>query len=147
MKMLSQKSFVGLVAAVLATACVGFASWGSHKSSDRGTDVTFVSTAKFNDGVTLPAGTYRMEVPENSKTPEVTFYQENGDPSLGLQVGKAMATVKAQTITQQKKNANTEIDAVTSGNAQLVKEIRPRGWDETLLFASAGQDGSAESTQ
>ncbi len=88
-----------------------------------------------------------MEVPENSKTPEVTFYQENEDPSVGFHVGKAMATVKAQMVAQQKKNAHTEVDSVTSGNAQLVKEIRPAGRDEILLFASAGQDGSAEPTQ
>lgn len=66
MQILNKKSFAGLVAAGLTIACVGFASWGSHKSSERKTNVTFISTAKFNNGDTLPAGTYQMEVAENS---------------------------------------------------------------------------------
>ena len=60
---------------------------------------------KFNNGGTLPAGTYRMEVPENSQTPAVTFLQD----------GKVMATVKAKVVTEQKKNEDTEVDSVARG--------------------------------
>ena len=137
METLGRKSLAGFVAAILAVTCLGFAAGGSHKSRERGTDVTFSSTTKFNNGNTLPAGTYRMEVPENSQTPDVTFSQD----------GKVMATVEAKVVTEQKKNENLEVDSVTQGNAQVVTAIRPGGWDEAVIFGSAGQEGSAESTQ
>ena len=70
---------------------------GSHKSTERGTNLTFAYLMKFRNGDTLPAGAYRMEVPEDSQTPEVTFSQD----------GKVMATVKAQVVTQPKKNEDT----------------------------------------
>jgi len=128
MQLLERKSFAGMVAAILATACVGFASWG-HKSSVHGTDVTFVNTMKFQNGDTLAAGTYRMEVPDNSKTPAVTFSQD----------GKVMATVKAKVVPEQEKNGDTEVDSVTEGSAQEVTAIRPSGWEEELLFGPEGQ--------
>lgn len=129
MQLLGRKSFPGLVAAILATTCLGFAAGHSHKTPDRSTYVTFSSQAKFNNGDTLPAGTYSMKVPENSQTPEVTFYKD----------GKVMATVKAKVATELKKNDETQIESVTQGNAQEVTAIRPGGWDEELLFGSTGR--------
>lgn len=124
-----KKLFAGFVVAILATTCLGFAAGGSHKSSERGTDVTFSSKTKFNSGDTLPAGTYRMEVPESSQTPAVTFSQN----------GKVMATIEAKVVNEQKKNGGTEIDSTTEGDAQVLTAIRPAGWDEELIFGSAGQ--------
>ena len=69
MKMQGRRLFVGALATILVTACLGFAAGGSHKSQERKADVTFSTMTKFNNGTTLPAGTYRMEVPENSQTP------------------------------------------------------------------------------
>ncbi len=132
MQILSRKSFAGLVAACLTIACVGFASWGSHKSADRKTDVTFTSTARFNNGDTIPAGTYRMEVAQDSQTPTVTFSKN----------GKVIATEKAQVVTEQKKNSSTEIDSDTQGNVELVKTIRPAGWEEALDFGSTAQSAN-----
>lgn len=149
MKMLGRRSFAGLVAALLATACLGFASWGFHKSSGRGTNVTFPTMAKFNNGATLPAGTYWMEVPKNSQTPEVKFYKEDvqnvegGGTDTTEVGGKVTATIKAEVVTQPRKNAATEIDSVARGDAQLVKAIRPKGWNESLTFGPGGQQGSA----
>jgi len=122
--MLSKRVFTGLAAAILATACLGFGSWGFHKSSDRGTNITFASMTKFNNGTTLPAGTYRMEVPDNSPTPKVEFYKN----------GKLVATASAKVVSETKKNSHTEVDSVTQGNAQLVRTIRPSGWNERLEF-------------
>lgn len=132
MQTLSRKSFIGFVAALLATTCLGFAAGSSHKSRERGTDVTFSSMTKFNNGNTLPAGTYRMEVPENSQTPTVTFSQD----------GKVRATSEAKVVTGQKKIESTEINSVTQGDAEVVIAIHPAGWDEELLFGSAVQDAS-----
>lgn len=145
MKMSGRRSFVGLVAAILATACLGFASWGFHKSSERGTEVTFSTMAKFNSGATLPAGTYWMEVPKDSQTPEVKFYKEDvqsaeeGGTDITGVGGKVVATIKAEVVAQPKKNANTEIDTVARGGAQLVRSIRPAGWELEIVFGSAGQ--------
>ena len=125
-----RKSFVGFVVAILATTCLGFAAGGSHKSKERAISVTFSKTAKFNNGTTLPAGTYRMAVSENSPTPAVTFSQH----------GKLMATTEAKVVTEQKKNEETEIDAVIQGDTEVVTAIRPAGWDEELTFGSAGQN-------
>jgi hypothetical protein len=65
-----------------------------------------------------------MKVPENSQTPDVKFYKD----------GKIVATVKAKVVPEQKKNAETEVDSVTEGNAQEVTAIRPSGWEEKLVF-------------
>jgi hypothetical protein len=136
MQMLDRKPFAGLVAGILTATCLGFAAGGSHRGSERGTDVTFNSRTLFSNGDILPAGTYRMEVPENSQTPDVTFFKD----------GKVVATIKATVVTQGKKNSNTEIDSVEEGDAQVVKAIRPAGWNETLSFWSSGQYGSANAS-
>ncbi len=121
------KSIVGVLAAILLSACFVLAS------SDRRTTINFAETAKFQDGAVLPAGTYRMAVPENSQTPTVTFSK----------YGKVIATANAKVVTEPKKNSRTEIDSVTKGNAQLVTRIRPAGWDQALIFGSGSQSGSA----
>jgi hypothetical protein len=138
METLRTKPFIGLIAAMLVTACVGFAhSWSWHKSSDRTTDVTFSSPMKFTNGKTLPAGTYQMEVPENSPAPIVRFSQD----------GNVKATSKARLVSQEKKNPYTEVDSTQSGHRQLVTEIRPGGWNEVLLFSPARQNNSSKATQ
>jgi hypothetical protein len=126
MQLLSRRTFTGLVAAICATACLGFGSWAHRKSSEHGVEVTFANTMKFSDGNTLAAGTYRMEVPEKSQTPSVTFLQD----------GKVKATEQATVVTQQTKNSDTEVDSVTQGNEQAVTSIRPAGWEEKLVFGS-----------
>jgi hypothetical protein len=122
------KLITGLAAAVLGTACLGFGSWGFHKSNDRAVDITLLNTTKFHNGESLPAGTYRMEVPENSATPKVTFFKD----------GKAMATVDAKVVNEEQKNQNTEVNAVTQGDQQVVTSIEPGGWHEKLQFDSNG---------
>jgi tetraacyldisaccharide-1-P 4'-kinase len=129
MQMLRRKLFVGFGTAVLTLTCLSFASGKSHQSSDRAKDVTFGATSKFQNGATLPAGTYKMEVPDNSQTPNVTFSQN----------GKPMATVQAKVVTEEKKNSETEVDAVAQGSEQAVTAIRPAGWNEELTFGPAGQ--------
>ena len=137
MQKLGRKSFAGLVATIVATTCLGFAAGGSHKSSERATDVTFINMAKFKNGETLPAGTYVVEVPKGSQRTDVTFYKD----------GKAVATIKANLVAQEKKNPDTEVESITQGNAELVTAIRPAGWNETLMFGSAGEEGSPNAGQ
>ncbi len=119
--------FVGSLAVILVASGAGFARSG--KFSGRTTDITFASTVKLQSGATLPAGTYRMEVPEGSQTPTVTFLR--GD--------KVVATSPASLVSEANKNPATEIESVAAGNAQHVIEIRPGGWKEALHFSTAGQ--------
>ncbi len=130
MKFFAKNTFALLAAVFLTTTCLAFGAWGSHKSSaSRATDITFENTMKFNNGVSLPAGTYRLSVPNNQQTPEVTFSQD----------GKVVATEKANVVDEQKKNDATEIDSTTQGDAQQLNVIRPSGWNEELVFGNAGQ--------
>jgi hypothetical protein len=118
--------FVGALATILVTACFGFAAGGSHKAQGRKADVTFSTITKFKNGTMLPAGTYRMEIPENSQTPAVTFSQN----------GKVVATVEGKVVTEQRKNDATAVDTVSQGDGQLVRSIRPGGWTEEIDFGS-----------
>lgn len=127
MQIPSKRSFAVLGIAIFAMTCLGFAG-GSRKSPKYKTDVTFSSVTKLKNGNTLPAGTYRMEVAENSQTPAVTFTQD----------GKVVATVDAKVVTEQKKNESTEIDSVTQNDVKVLTAIRPGGWDEELVFGSQG---------
>jgi len=136
MRILSNKLFAGLVAALFAATSLGFASWGSHKKTERATNVTFVEMVKLQNGDTLKAGTYRMEVAEDSQTPNVSFYQD----------GKVVATVQAKAITEQTKNSDTEIDYNQQGEAHILTEIKPAGWEEALLFGSSSQGGASSNT-
>ena len=128
-----RKLFIGLVAAFLVPFGVGFAhSWGFHKASDRTATVTFSDKMELGNGTTLPAGTYQLEVPENSPTPQVEFAQD----------GKVMATAQANVVNQSDKNPYTEVDSVKRGDTQMITTIRPGGWHEILRFGQSSQGSS-----
>ena len=125
--------FAGSVAACLMGTCLGFAS---SSMKDHKTNVNFYTTAKFQNGDVLPAGTYQMQVPENTQTPEVTFST----------YGKVVATVPARVVSEANKNPETQVISDTTGSAQLVKSIEPSGWRETLIFnANGNPSGQANS--
>ena len=121
------KTFVGLAAVMIAATWSYAGWWGSHKSADRSTNVTLGSSAQLGNGSVLPAGTYRMEVPENVTAPEVMFYKD----------GKIVAQAKAKVVTQTGKNPYTEVDSTKKGSQDVITEIRPGGWTEDLLFSKA----------
>ena len=124
-----------MVIALLCVASLGLASWGIHKSksTERGTSVTIADTLQLKNGSTLPAGTYRMAVAENTNTPDVSFYEN----------GKMIATTQATVVAEQKKNSETEVDFVQKDGANRLTEIRPSGWEEALRFTPATQSGSS----
>ncbi len=129
MKLFAKNSIAYLAAVFFTTACFAFGAWGSHKSSNsRATSITLQNSMKFSNGITLPAGTYRLSVPKNEKSAEVTFTQD----------GKVIATEKARVVDEQKKYDSTEIDSVNQGNVEQLTAIRPGGWDEELVFGNAG---------
>jgi hypothetical protein len=128
MKYLWRKPFVGLLIAFFVGTCSGYARfWDSHKSNTRSASITFANEVRFNNGTTLPAGTYKMEVPEGSQSPVVSFSKD----------GKVMATAKAKLISENKKNPYTEVDSSARGKVQQVNTIRPGGWEEVLRFNPA----------
>jgi len=127
MERLGRRLILELMAGILLAPCLGFAAGSSHKPPERATDVTFSSKMILQNGKTLPAGTYRMEVPEDSNTPVVTF----------LKSGKVMATTHAKLQSQDKKNPYTEVRSLAQGNEQRIIEIRPGGWNEVLKFGPA----------
>lgn len=129
---LTNKVCTALVAAVLASACLGFASRGSQK--ERGVNITLTSATRFKNGDVLPAGAYHMEVAEASQNPSVKFYKE--DMFTRDWGGHAVASTTVKAVPETDKNRHTEIDSVTRGNAQVIKVIRPRGWREKLVFGS-----------
>jgi hypothetical protein len=100
-----------------------------HKSSDRTASVTFATTVKLGNGVTLPAGTYRMEVQENAQSPTVTFSHDS----------QVVATAPAKIETEASKNPTTEIDLTQDAGSQDLTAIRPGGWKVALHFGPEGQ--------
>ncbi len=138
MKTPGRKLFVSLAVAFLASTCLAFGSWFHTSSSIRRTDVNFAFNTKLKNGDVLPAGEYQMIVANNSPTPNVKFYKVYTDPyTSSTQVGnKVVATVKAKVVTEDRKNPTTEVVTDQHGNAQMVKSIRPAGWDEKLVFGS-----------
>jgi hypothetical protein len=46
--------------------------------------------------------------------------------------------IGSNVVPQAKKNEQTTVSSVQQGQAQLIKEIRPGGWDEALDFGTEG---------
>jgi hypothetical protein len=77
-------------------------------------------------GKSLPAGSYRVVVPENSKNPLVTFKMD----------GKVIAAAKARVISEARKNTETSVEGIPRGKTELLTKINPGGWYESLAFRS-----------
>lgn len=119
------KSAVGLVVALMMTTGLSFAHfWSGHKSSVKSANITLASRMTLDNGTVLNAGSYHIEVPQNSKAPEVSFYRN----------GQVVAKVPAKVVAENQKNTQTEIDSNTRGNKDVITEIRPNGWSEKLVF-------------
>jgi len=128
-----RRLLIGSIAAFLVPVSVGLAhSWGFHKATERTTSITLSGKMMLQDGKTLPAGTYQVEVPDNSQAPVVKFLQD----------GNVVASAKAKVVNQQDKNRYTEVDSSTRGGTQVITTIRPEGWHEILRFRPSGQGGS-----
>jgi len=125
------RSGLGLVVLVLMTASLSFARlWGEHKSSDKSANITIASVMALSNGNVLKAGSYHLEVPEDSQAPEVSFYKD----------GKVVAKAPAKVVAENQKNPYSEVDSIKQGNKDVITEIRPGGWAEKLVFSeTSGQ--------
>jgi hypothetical protein len=127
------KTAMGVALAVVFAGTFGYAKfWSHHESATRSTNFDIASAAKVGSSAVLKAGAYKMEVPDNSKSPEVAFYQ-NGD---------LVARAQAQVVSESRKNSETSVEMVKQGNTERITQIRPSGWMEELDFSA-----SAKSTQ
>jgi hypothetical protein len=116
--------FLAAVAAPLFAGMAFGLSWFSHNSSMKSTKVNIVYSARLANGATLKPGNYTLEIPLNTKTPDLKFYRS------GRLVASAPATVKSEA----RKASTTEIDYRRDGTTQYMVEVRPEGLSEVLVF-------------
>jgi hypothetical protein len=124
------KLFLSLVAAaVLMPLCAvtSNASWFSHNSSVKSTQVNILQNTKLANGKTLEAGNYRIDIPLNSKSPELKFYRD----------GKLMASVPAIVKQETRRPSETEVDFSRKGGAEYLTEVRPRGLTQGYVISSS----------
>lgn len=126
-------SVLALAAALVMTASLGLArSWFS-KSSTKSYNVTLASDVKLSNGAELKAGDYTIKIPDNTRSPEVTFYDGR----------KLVAKEQAKVQTQPQKNEYTAVEINTKGNTNVVTAVDPGGLPEKIVFpSSGGQHGS-----
>jgi hypothetical protein len=127
-----RKGFVYQAAAtitlLLSAASLSFAmSWFSHNSTEKTVRVHILYPAQIAKGVQLKAGTYRMQVPLNTQTAAIAFYQN----------GEVVARAHARLVSETKKNDMTEIYFNNKGNQHVITEIRPSGMREKVIFSNA----------
>ncbi len=103
------------------------ASWFSHNSSVKTTNVDIIYQAKLANGKTLKMGSYKLEIPLNSKSPDLKFYQH----------GKLVASVPAQVKSEAQKPPATEIDYTRKGAAEYLTSIRPGGLKKSFVIAGS----------
>jgi hypothetical protein len=102
-------------------------SWFSHNSSMKSTNVDVVYKTNLANGSTLQPGEYKLEIPLNTKTPELKFFQN----------GRLVASVPAHVKTEARKASSTEIDYKSKGQAHFMTEVRPGGLHEALVLTNA----------
>jgi hypothetical protein len=125
MKNAGKRLFIVSIAAIFVGTCAGFAV-AKDSVKAKSVSIDFSNQMILRGGQTLPAGTYRIEIPENSQHPVVTFEKD----------GKVMATARANVVSQARKNEQTSVESVQQGQSQVIQEIRPGGMREALVFGS-----------
>ena len=122
-------SFVLAAAALPLFAAFSFGfSWFSHNSSIKSTNVDIVYNVKLESGKVLQQGSYRLEIPLNTKTPNLKFFQN----------GKLVATAPARVKSETHKADSTEIHYRHEGKTQYITEVVPGGMKEALVLTKSG---------
>ena len=73
-------------------------------------------------------GSYRLEIPLNTKTPNLKFFQN----------GKLVATAPARVKSETHKADSTEIHYRHEGKTQYITEVVPGGMKEALVLTKSG---------
>jgi hypothetical protein len=124
------KVVVSLAAAIFAIplfAAFSAASWFSHNSSVKSTNVDILYKTNLGNGTTLNAGTYKLEIPLTSKSPELKFYQN----------GKLVASVRAQVKSEATQPSATEVEYTRKGGAEQITEILPSGLAKGFVISGS----------
>jgi hypothetical protein len=122
------KVVLSAVAAIIAVplfAVISAASWFSHNSSVKSTNIRIVYNSKLANGKTLDVGSYTLKIPLNSKMPQLKFYQR----------GKLVASVAAQVKTMSREPSATEVDYSLKNGAEYITEIRPDGLRKAYVIS------------
>lgn len=121
MKNSALRSVLALCGAILVAASCSFARSSNMKSETitLGTGVTLAKGA-----TTLPAGTYRVMIAENSQQPTVRFYRH------GKMVAQATGTLQAQA----QKSAYAGVTTDQKGNSEILTGVLVRGWNQEVVF-------------
>ncbi len=97
----------------------------SHNSNVKSTQVDIVYKSKLTNGVSLQPGQYKLEIPLNTKTPILKFYQD----------GKLVASVPAKVKLESEKAPATEVEYKDQGGSHYVTSVQPVGLTEELVIS------------
>ena len=123
-----------LVAASMAFA--KFPSFDLGHSSKQSASVEIDQAVRNPGGPTLQPGKYNVVLNNNSRAPEMEFYQN----------GKLVAQIPAKLVDQRKKINETKIYYDTTGaDTQVITEMDLSGWREKVLFGK--NNGRASSAK
>jgi hypothetical protein len=120
--------FSTLLAAIAVPLFTGLTfglSWFSHNSSTKSTQVDIVYNSKLANGMTLQPGSYKLEIPLNTQTPVLKFYQD----------GKLVASVPAKVKPKSEKAPSTEVDYRDQGGSHIITSVEPGGLSESLVIS------------
>ncbi len=110
---------------ILSLISVVFLCTGMAFAKTKKIDVVYAS--KVGKTLNLKPGNYRIDVVNNTKSPAVKFYNNEG---------KLMGQVPVRVASKTRKNSQTMIDYNTvASNSHAITEISPGGWKENLYFA------------
>lgn len=115
-------------AAVFLAAIPALAGNGRFKT----VQVQILYPSQIASGTELQPGNYRVEVTENTKSPEVMFYRHD----------KLVAETQGQLVETGKKNDETELDYNTAGSQHVLTQLELRGWTGKVVFNSSNSASS-----
>jgi hypothetical protein len=127
-------SAVVLMASFALTSGVSSAKiWGQRKPTNQSAGVAFSSVVRLPGGALLEPGSYKMQLVNESTSPEVEFYKD----------GRLVARSQAKVVSESQKNKLTSVCTDRSADGAILTEIRPAGWNKRVVFAASGETSEA----
>lgn len=115
-------------AAVFLAGIPALAGSGHFKT----VQVQILYPSQISNGTELQPGSYKVEVAENTRSPEVMFYRQN----------KLVAQTQAQLVNTGMKNSETELHYNAAGNQHVLTQLDLKGWTGKVMFNSPGSPAS-----
>ena len=98
--------------------------------------VNVVYPAQVGSSLHLRPGNYRIDLVNNTASPEVKFYN---------QYGKLVGMAPVKVVSELQKNSQTEVDySKLASNKEALTEISPSGWAEKLIFVHTHQNSAMD---